>query len=344
MNGVLVHNCYINNGVRGYRGQGISTVDPNYATKVRKQIGRMRSGAAVYMSSFIDPFMELEEFYHNTQGTAQAATDAGLPIFFLTRKVVPGWAYDELKKSKYSYMQFSINTDDPDDWKRLSPRASPLLDQLEQIREMKRHGIYVSIQVNPIMAGITSNQQILHLIHMLKDAGADHLIFKFVEIVYPSVEGMIYQMEQRFGKERATRFRDLFICNIGGVRTIDEQYRIAALMSFKEECKKVGTTMGVCYEYEFERDAEGKIVNSTGVSMGAKFLTGDQCHGHRVPMHFRDNLEDQFEPFEECPPSGCLTCSDQSGGDHKVPCGNSSLALASAIKPQDYIEISISRK
>ena len=82
--------CYINNGTRGYRGQGITTVDPNYGKKIRKQISGMKLGTAVYMSSFIDPFTELEEFYHNTQHTAEAAVDAGLPIFFLTRKIVPG--------------------------------------------------------------------------------------------------------------------------------------------------------------------------------------------------------------------------------------------------------------
>ena len=329
--------CYINNGVRGYRGQGISTVDVNYAEKARRQISRMKMGAAVYMSSFIDPFLELEDYYHNTQGTARAATDAGLPIFFLTRKLVPGWAYDELKKSPYSYQQFSINTSNHEDWKRLSPRAVPLQTMFDQVAEMHRQGIYVSIQVNPICAGITSNEDILELIHILKDAGADHLIFKFVEIVYPSVQGMVYQMKQRFGESRGQAFADLFNCNIGGVRTMDEQYRMNALDLFQIECKKVGITMGTCYEYAFERGPNGEILNTTGVSVGAKYLSADQCHGHRVPMHFRDSLDEQFKPFESCPPSGCLTCADQHGGTPlNVPCGSVKLGQARALESTDY--------
>lgn len=328
--------CYINNGTRGYRGQGITTVDANYGEKVAKQIAGMRLGTAIYMSSFIDPFMELEAFYHNTEHTARAAVGAGLPIFFLTRKEVPTWAYDLLKVNPHSYQQFSINTSNAEDWRKLSPRAFPLEGMIQQVREMRNQGIYVSIQVNPIVAGITSNEDIVELIHKLAQAGANHLIFKFVEIVYPSVKSLVWQMKKRFGEERGGRFEALFDCNIGGVRTINEDYRKAALDLFSIECKKAGVTMSLCYEYEFERDASGKVLRSRGVSMGPKYMTSDQCHGHRVPMYTRDRAEDQFKPLEVCPPSGCLTCGDQHGGDEKVPCGSPFLGAANALEPKNY--------
>lgn len=328
--------CYINNGTRGYRGQGISTVDPNYGAKIRKQIAGMKLGTAVYMSSFIDPFVELEEHYHNTQNCAEAAVDAGLPIFFLTRKLVPGWAYDLLKKNKHSYQQFSINTSNPEDWRRLSPRALPLDQMIEQVREMRRQGIYVSIQVNPIVAGVVSNDDIVKLVHMLGQAGANHLIFKFVEIVYPSAGALVKQLTTRFGADRANKFDGLFNCNIGGVRTIDEQYRKDALDIYSRECKKAGVTMSLCYEYEFERDSDGKILSKSGINLGPKYMTSDQCHGQRVPMYVRDRLDEPFHPLSVCPPSGCLTCGEQSGGDDKVPCGSPLMGAARALEPQDY--------
>ncbi len=161
--------CYINNGNRGYRGQGITTVDPDYGEKCKKQLDGMNVSWAIYMSSFIDPFLEIEDYYHNTQSLATTATVLGIPIYFLTRKVVPAWAYDLLTKNQYSYMQFSINTPDADDWRRLSPKAISLEDNFEQVREMKRRGIYVSIQVNPIVAGITTNDQVVEVIHKLAE-------------------------------------------------------------------------------------------------------------------------------------------------------------------------------
>ena len=329
--------CYINNGTRGYRGQGVSVVDLNYAEKCRRQVKKWSIGQAFYMSSFIDPFMPLEPVYENTKKTAQVAVDFGLPMFFLTRQTVPGWAYDFLKLNKYSYMQFSINTPNPSDWRRLSPKAIPLEAMIEQVREMNRRGIYVSIQVNPIIAGVTSNDEIVELIHILAAAGANHLIFKYVEIVYPSAPALINQMERRF-PERAGEFKRLFTQNIGGVKTIDEDYRIAGHDRFLQETKKAGVTMALCYEYKYERDAEGNPKNKTGVSMGGDYLTADQCHGWRVPVFERSPEEiaagAKFRPIEACPPSGCLTCGDVF---KKVPCGIEKLGHAPAWEPKDMI-------
>ena len=65
--------------------------------------------------------------------------------------------------------------------------------------------------------------------------------------------------------------------------------------------------------------------------MGARYLTADQCHGHRVPMYTRESVHDRFRPIEACPPSGCLTCSDQF--PKGVPCRNDTLAAAPALTP-----------
>lgn len=331
--------CYINNGSRGYRGQGVTVVDPTYPEKTIKQFKSMRTGAAVYMSSFIDPFLEVEKYYHNTKKVSTAAVDEGLPIFFLTRKKVPGWAYDLLKQNKYSYMQFSINTPSPTDWRLLSPKAESLGTMLDQVAEMHRQKIYISIQVNPIMAGVVTHEDILKLIHILKDRGADHLIFKFVEIVYPSAPSMIKQIRVRF-RGRADKFEALFTQNIGGVKSVDEDYRKEGLMMFWKECKKAKITMSLCYEYEYERNKKGEVINKVGRSMGMadqkgqSFISADQCHGHRVPVYSRKDTMDKFKPIEACPTTGCLHCADDSGGEKKVPCGNELLAFAPAWTPE----------
>ena len=326
--------CYINNGTRGYRGTGLTTVDPQYPERVAKQLKRMRKGAAAYMSSFIDPFLELEEHYHNTQRLTDVMTSVGLPIFYLTRKQVPSWAYDALKLNPHSYMQFSINTSDTEQWARFSPRALPLDAMIDQVREMRQHGIYVSIQVNPIMAGITSNDNIVKLIHLLAEAGANHLIFKFVESVYPSVPGMVRNMRDRFGQDQASEFERLFTQNIGGVKTIDQAYRIDALDLYAVETKKAGVTMSTCYEYRYGVDDEGVLTSKTGENLGRKYLTGDQCHGQAVPMYSRESADEQFKPLEVCAPGGCLYCEEENFGD--VPCGDESMGQASALEPKAY--------
>lgn len=317
--------CYIIAGGRGYRASSLVTVPIGYGAQVRKQLRSMNVGTAGYFSSFTDPFLPYEDWYHNTQEGAQAFTDAGLPVFFLSRLEYPGWAFDMLQKNKFSYMQKSINTPHQDDWERLSPAAAPLSLHFDQIREARRRGIYVSIQCNPIIAGIVTNEDIEHLIDLLAEAGANHVIFKFVEANHPWAAAMVGKMVKAFGDNRAAAFRELFVENSAGQqKTITEEYRREAHGRFMRKCQSVGMTSALCFEYT-KKSGEWR-------SMGPEFLTADQCHGHRVPMHVRQG--EAFVPLGVCPPSGCLTCADTTD-DGKGQCGSELLGQAKALRLPD---------
>lgn len=325
--------CYINSGIKGYRGSGLITVPLNYGQHVRDQLRTMRTSAAGYFSSFTDPFLPLEDVYHNTREGAQAFVDVGLPIFFLSRKRYPEWAMDMLKRNRYSYAQKSINTPHEADWKKLSPGAASLAEHLDDIRELRRRGIYVSIQVNPIIAGIVTHEDVELLLEMLADAGANHVIVKFVEASYNWVPAMIERHVKRFGAERAAKFKELFTQNIGGQRTVDEDYRMEGHARYQRKATSVGLTYATCYEYRYERDSAGHIINRTGVSVGRDFLTADQCHGHRVPMFTRTGAHLDFKEVEACPPTGCLHCADDNAG--KPRCGSSLYGAAKALRASD---------
>jgi DNA repair photolyase len=332
--GVLVHNCYINSGMRGYRGSGLITVPLNYGEQIKKQLSKMYRGAAGYFSSFTDPFTPLEAYYHNTELAAREFVAVGLPIFFLSRLRYPDWALELLTKNPHSYAQKSINTCDANDWRHLSPGALPLKQHFSDITRLKKAGIYVSIQVNPILPGVTSHEQVETLFKQLKEAGADHVIVKFVEAGYSWANSMVERIIRRFGKERGEAFAALFTENIGGQRTITEDYRLPAHERYAAAAKRLGLTYATCYEYRKERDATGKIINSTGVSIGREFTTAEQCHGQRVPVYSRSGLDEQFKPLDECPPSGCLYCASENNGEPR--CGDADLGAAKAIRAADY--------
>lgn len=315
--------CYINSGHRGYRGSGLITVPLDYGAHVRKQLRSMNVSTAGYFSSFTDPFLPLEDYYGNTEAGAQAFVDAGLPVFFLSRLRYPDWAVDMLRKNPFSYAQKSLNTPDPEDWKKLSPGALPLMDHLEDIRRLKAAGVYVSIQVNPIIAGIVTHDDVERLFEMLREAGTDHVIVKFVEANHPWAAAMVERVTKRFGENRAAAFRDLFVENsCGGQKTVVEEYRREGHTRYRAKATELGMTYSLCYEYTRKPDG-------SWASMGPEFLTADQCHGHRVPMHVRKG--ERFEPLGVCPPSGCLTCAE----DHGAPCGSELLAEAMALKMVD---------
>lgn len=306
--------CYVNSGMRGYRGSGLITVPLNYGGQLRKQLSTVRTATAGYFSSFTDPFLELEDLYHNTEEGAKAFVDQGLPVFFLSRRRYPEFAVDLLTRNKYSYAQKSINTSDPDDWRLLSPGALPLKDHLDDIARLRSKGIYVSIQCNPILPGVATHDHILKLFEMLAEAGANHVIVKFVEAGYSWAPAMVERVKRRFGQERGGVFANLFTENMGGQRVVAEHYRLEGHRLYAAKASQVGMTYATCYEYgrRFEGD-------SIGENLGPKFMTSDQCHGQRVPMFQRQGTAELFQEIKECEPTGCLACKDHGCGSNWLP-------------------------
>lgn len=328
--------CYINSGVKGYRGSGLITVPTGYGELVARQLDGMRTASAGYFSSFTDPFLPLEQIYGNTRKGATAFTDRGLPVFFLSRLSYPDWAFDLLKKSPYSYAQKSLNTCDPDDWKKLSPGAMPLLDHIEQVGELRRQGIYTSIQVNPIVPGVTSVEEIMQLFEMLAAVGNNHVIVKFVEAGYAWAGTMVERVKARFGANRGGVFESLFTDNMGGQKTVEEEWRIEAHKRLQPHATKLGMTYSTCYEYAYvNRDEAGTLLNKQTRSIGPDFLTADQCHGHRVPMFTRLDTAVPFSEVSECPPSGCLSCGDKNP-EGRGACGSLLFGAAKSNRLPDF--------
>ena len=163
----------------------------------------------------------------------------------------------------------------------------------------------------------------------LKKAGADHVIVKFVEAGYSWAPSMVERNIKRFG-DRGREFEKLFTENIGGQRTICEEYRMEGHKIYRAHATKVGLTYATCYEYKYERNKDGSIANKTGVSIGREYTTAEQCHGQRVPMFERTSEKDQFREVEECPPSGCLYCASENDGEPR--CGDELAGEAKALK------------
>lgn len=313
--------CYILAGSRGYRASRLVSVPIGYGDHVRKSLRAMQVSAAGYFSSFNDPFMSLEDYYHNSQNGAQAFVDEGLPVFFLSRRNYPGWAFDMLTKNRHSYMQKSINTPHEDDWRKLSPGAASLAEHFDEIAEARRRGIYVSIQCNPVMAGIVTHDDIELLFEKLAEAGANHVIVKFVEANHPWVPALNEKMVKRFGANRAAMFTELFKeKSCGSQTTINEDYRREGHERYVKKATALGLTYSLCYEYTKKSGA--------WKSMGREYITSDQCHGHAVPMYVRPGAGQPFRPLGSCPSSGCLSCADETGTG---ACGSELLGSAKAL-------------
>lgn len=317
--------CYINNGVRGYRSTGLPTVDPEYPDKMDKYMKKLMVASAAYMSPFTEPFMPvMEDEYSITERLTQVFVDEGIPIYYLSRCIPPDWAMEALLQNPYSYMQWSITTSNDDHWRRFSPGAFDLDEVYQEIERYSDAGIYISLQIDPIMAGLTTLDEIVTLIENVHWAGAHHVIFKFMESVTMA------------RKVNLQRFRDRGIPNnlvdrldhnlsqmIGGVWNIAQDIRVEWLKVLLEETRRIGITMTPCFEFYDDGDS--------GTNLGPYFNTADQCHGRGVPMYYRPEPGAPFEPLPGCYRKGCLYCEDFG----TCACNDNRLLEAGALKYTD---------
>lgn len=292
--------CYVDHGTRGYRATGLPTVSPSYPDDMRKKVAKLMVCGPAYMSSFTEVFQRLEDKHHVTQRLTQVFLDEHLPMFYLSRRIPPQWAMEALMQNKYSYMQWSVNTSNQDLYKKMSPFSFKLDELYRTIEQYSKAGIYVSIQCNPILAGIVSLDDIKQLVRNLASAGADHVIFKFAEQVASNRKMLIEGMSRLPGIETFDSWLSQFV---GGVYTIREDIRREWLKELLATTRANNITMSTCYEYYENGRAGGNLA--------PWFTTADQCHGPAVPIHFRPALGEPFEPLAGCYRKGCLYCEEQ---------------------------------
>lgn len=308
--------CYVGHGTRGYRATGLATANPHYPDAMRHYVKQLMVSGAGYMSSFTEPFHHLENTYHITQLTSQVFIDECLPIFYLTRRLAPDWAIDNLLQNPYSYMQWSVNTSDPAVYRHISPGAVKLDQWLRQASDVAAQGVYVSIQCNPILPGITTLDDIKNLVTLGAQAGVRHFTFGFAEQVYNNRKMMLDRLARVPGVEE---FDSLLTQTIGGVYTIRQDVRLEWLGELLWHTRANNVTMSTCFEYYDDGGA--------GANLAPYFTTSDQCHGPGLPLYFRPEPGAPFQPLPGCYRKGCLYCEDYG----TQVCANDNLLDAKAL-------------
>jgi DNA repair photolyase len=318
--------CYIDFGSRGYHATGLPAVNPDYPDFIRNRLSKMMVVGPAYISSFTEPFQNLETRYHVVERLSKVFVDEGIPLFYLSRKLPPDWAKDILLQSPYSYMEWSVNVADEAVFRRLSPGSFHLYQLYEIIREYADLGIYISIQVNPVLPGIVTLDDMKELVRCLAQAGANHVIFKFCESNLGSYKELLDRL-RRGHLEGVEEFESLMTQIIGGVRTIRQDTRVAWLQELLPWTRQHNITMSLCYEYY--NNGKG------GANLAPWFTTADQCHGPAVPIHYRSAPDARFEPLPGCYRKGCLYCEEYG----TKACRNVVLLSAKALQYKDYCSV-----
>ncbi|HEY4712540.1 MAG TPA: radical SAM protein [Dehalococcoidia bacterium] len=319
--------CYINFGTRGYKSTMLPTVNTDYPEQMDKQLAKMMVTGAAYMSSYTEAFQEpLESQYHITERLTRVFMKHNVPIFYLSRRIPPAWVEEALLANPYSYMQWSINTSNPEDLRRLSPGIFKIDELLKTIERFAALGIYTSFQVNPVLPGITTLEELLELVKILAGAGANHVIIKFVEIS-PSEKKLMIEKLRSAKLDGVDEFESVFTEHFGHQCYVRQDLRKAWLDEVLALTRQLNITMSTCYEYYNN--------GMSGASMGPWYVTSDQCHGPAVPVHYRPAPGERFIALPGCYRKGCLYCAETG----TQSCRNETLLSAKALQYKDYREI-----
>jgi len=318
--------CYVNYGTRGYKSTLLPTINDSYPEQMDKWLSKMMVTGQAYISSFTEPFQRLEVKYHTTERLSQVFTKHGVPIFYLSRLIPPSWVEEVLLSNPYNYMQWSVSTSNPDHLRKLSPGTFRLEELQDSIRHYASLGIYTSFQINPILPGITTLQEILDLVTLIANAGGNHVIFKFVEESYP-VKPLLVKRLRDTGLPGIEEFEKLFCQRMGSLYYIQQDLRLEWLKELLRHTRSLGITMSLCYEYYYNGGA--------GANLAPWFTTSDQCHGPAVPLHYRPASGETFQPLPGCYRKGCLYCENHG----TRACDNEMLLQAKALGYKDYREI-----
>ena len=320
--------CYVNFGMRGYKSTLLPTVNASYPDQIDKQLSKMTIAPIAYISSFTEPFHQLEEQYHVTQRLAEVLAKHKLPLFFLSRRIPPDWAEEALLNNSYSYMQWSINTSNQDDLRRLCPGGFSLAELLLAVERYSKLGIYTSFQINPVLPGITTLDEIIVLVRALAEAGGKHVIFKFCEIG-PAERKLLLERLRAWKLDGVGEFEAILNEIIGHEYYVQQSLRVSWLKTLLSLTRSLGITMSLCYEYYRDGKAGGNLA--------PWFTTSDQCHGPAVPIFYRPEIGEDFQPLPGCYRKGCLYCEEHG----TRACDNETLLQAKALEYKHYRDIKL---
>jgi DNA repair photolyase len=126
------------------------------------------------MSGVTDPYQPVERKLRITRGCLQVLSRARHPVSIVTKSRLVCRDLDllaPLARQGAAHVTLSITTLDRRLQRTLEPRASPPEHRLEAIRALSRAGVPVSVNVAPVLPGLTEHE-IPDILQAAADAGA----------------------------------------------------------------------------------------------------------------------------------------------------------------------------
>lgn len=173
---------------------------------------------AIVMSAITDVYQPIEHKMRITRACLEVLADCGQPVTTMTKSALvlrdtDLWA--RLAAVNAGRVTVTLVTLDSDLAQRLEPRATNPAGRLRIIRELTAAGVPVSVNVAPIIPGLT-DMELPRILEAVADAGARRAAWVLLRLPYQLKDLFLDWLQRSVHPERAKRVESLIRQARGG--------------------------------------------------------------------------------------------------------------------------------
>lgn len=135
-------------------------VKVNAVELLKKEITKKKKDQ-VWISGVCDPYQPLEAKYRLTRRCLEVLADNGWPVVIQTKSRLVLRDIDIIKRFEKCDAGFSIGTADESIRKLFEPKATPVIDRINALKELHDNGITTYAMIAPILPGAEKLMEIL---------------------------------------------------------------------------------------------------------------------------------------------------------------------------------------
>jgi DNA repair photolyase len=161
-----------------YRGDDVIYLYEDAPQRLAAELAARRTlPRAVYLSPATDPFMPLVEVQRETAQVVEVLAHHGVEALLMTRGYIRPAAMETLARhASLVRVTMSLTTMDRVLQRALEPLAAPPRHRLRQIAQLRQRGVPVSVQIAPLVPGVTDQREnLLSLLAALASVGVQQV-------------------------------------------------------------------------------------------------------------------------------------------------------------------------
>jgi len=185
---------------------------PDAAKLLREELAKPSwKPEPIVMSAITDIYQPIEHKMRIARQCLEVMAECGQPVSTMTKSALvlrDTDLWQKLASMNAGRVTITLVTLDPDLAQRLEPRASSPAGRLRTIRELVAAKIPVSVNIAPVIPGLTDNE-IPAILQAVAEAGATEVFWVFLRLPYQLKELFLDWLQRNVHPDRAKKVESL---------------------------------------------------------------------------------------------------------------------------------------